>query len=218
MIYCLGNSISYAMVEGATIVLDLNRDRYLRLGREAASALDALARGAHVDPENTQGLDVLLRSNIIADAPGLPIAPVAVAQPVSNALEAAECPSPRLGLMTIALAGLTIRRSLARRGLAVTLARLQQARAQAELRNDECQAVGIAQRYARGRRLLPGSRGCVPESLALSVLLTKRGIAHDVVFGVSLAPFAAHAWTQTAQHVLNDRGDPLHAFHPVFRL
>jgi hypothetical protein len=43
-------------------------------------------------------------------------------------------------------------------------------------------------------------------------------VSHNVAFGVSLAPFAAHAWAQTNLHVLSDRADPVRAFHPVFVL
>jgi len=47
-------------------------------------------------------------------------------------------------------------------------------------------------------------RHCLLDSLVLSVYLTKRMVPCTLVIGVSTRPFAAHAWVQIGECVLND--------------
>ncbi len=62
-------------------------------------------------------------------------------------------------------------------------------------------AVSLAARLARATRrtlrLLPGDTRCLAQSLVLSALLARRGVASRLVIGVAPgAQFGAHAWVE----------------------
>lgn len=66
-----------------------------------------------------------------------------------------------------------------------------------------------------GRRLWSSQDRCLPRSLALTYALRKAGSNADLVLGVSLNPFAAHAWVQEGDVVLNDALDHVLLFTPI---
>lgn len=59
-------------------------------------------------------------------------------------------------------------------------------------------------------------RHCLLDSLVLSVFLTKRMVPCTLVIGVSTKPFAAHAWVQIGERVLNDTVEHVQTFTPIF--
>jgi hypothetical protein len=59
-------------------------------------------------------------------------------------------------------------------------------------------------------------RHCLFDSLVLSVLLTSKQIPCTLVIGVSTKPFAAHAWVQIDECVLNDTIEHILLFTPIF--
>ena len=218
MAFFLKNGVSYGRTPEATVVLDLRRDRYFRLGIGAAAALAKLERDLTVADCDFAGLAALVDAGLIDDIPGAPISAVSPTRPDLSALEVLPVLGSEIGLARIAFANFRVRHFLKRRGLAATVEWLRAMRASASLSDDPNAAVAIAQRYSRLRRAIPGKPVCVPEACTLALLLIAERIAHDVVFGVSLTPFAAHAWTQCDSHILSDRADPIRAFHPVFVL
>jgi hypothetical protein len=58
-------------------------------------------------------------------------------------------------------------------------------------------------------------RHCLFDSLVLSVFLTRRTVPCTFVIGVSTRPFAAHAWTQIGDCVLNDTIEHVLSFTPI---
>jgi hypothetical protein len=76
----------------------------------------------------------------------------------------------------------------------------------------------MARGYAAARVQLPWRRLCVPDSLALARYLWKRDIDCEVIFGVRLDPFAAHAWVQSGDLLLSDNINVVADYTPVFRL
>lgn len=218
MTFYLANGVSYGRVPEVTVVLDLRRDRYFRLGTGAAAALARLEGSPSVTDSDFAGLAALVDAGLIDDMPGAPISPASPTRPGLSALEVLPLSRSKLGLARISFANFRIRRSLRRRGLCATVEWLRAMRSSTSLRDDPDAAVAVAQRYSRVRRAIPGKPVCVPEAFTLAMLLIAEGIAHDVVFGVSLTPFAAHAWTQCGSHILSDRAEPVRTFHPVFVL
>lgn len=64
------------------------------------------------------------------------------------------------------------------------------------------EAVRTAGRYYHRRRL-----NCLPRSLAIYVLLRRRGVPATLRIGVKRFPFAAHAWVECLGEVLDDSID-----------
>lgn len=65
------------------------------------------------------------------------------------------------------------------------------------------------------RRYVPIEPCCLPDSLALLRFLSRRRLPARIVFGVTLAPFAAHCWLQTDGIVLNETLSDACAHTPI---
>jgi hypothetical protein len=61
-------------------------------------------------------------------------------------------------------------------------------------------------------------RHCLLDSLVLSVFLTKQRVPCTLVIGVSTKPFAAHAWVQIGEYVLNDTVEHVQTFTPILEV
>ena len=61
-------------------------------------------------------------------------------------------------------------------------------------------------------------RHCLLDSLVLSVFLTKQMVPCALVIGVSTKPFAAHAWVQIDEYVLNDTVEHVQTFTPILEV
>ncbi len=64
------------------------------------------------------------------------------------------------------------------------------------------EAVRAATRYYYRRRL-----DCLPRSIAIYVLLRRRGVPATLRIGVKRFPFGAHAWVECLGEVLDDSTD-----------
>jgi hypothetical protein len=61
-------------------------------------------------------------------------------------------------------------------------------------------------------------RHCLFDSLVMSVFLTRRMVPCTLVIGVSTKPFAAHAWVQIGEYVLNDTVEHVLTFTPILEV
>ena len=67
----------------------------------------------------------------------------------------------------------------------------------------------------RAQRLWSSRDRCLPRSFALTHALREAGNEVALVIGVALHPFAAHAWVQDGDRVLNDTLDHVALFKPI---
>lgn len=220
MTYSLAPHVSYGLVGGQAVVLDLVGDRYLRLGSSETATLAAIGEGSV--PRPSLVVQKLLDHGIIRVGAGPAIAPVEQPCPVASAIECDKAGSaiPVMEAFAASVGALLILRT---RGLARTVARWRALKARAEqdgrsLRHDVDKAASIARGFADARTAVPMPRLCVPDSLALARRLWKRGLCADVYFGVQLEPLLAHAWTQTGGLILSDPLNIAADYTPVFRL
>ena len=58
--------------------------------------------------------------------------------------------------------------------------------------------------FLRARPYLPITPCCLPDSLALTRFLFRRGFHARIVFGVTCEPFSAHCWVQAGDIALNE--------------
>ena len=215
----LAPGVSFGHNPEATIVLDLYRDRYSRLGPAAERALKILAGGGPPETCESKGIDALFSAGLIAvSAAPQQVAAVNCTVPLTSSVETSGDLDSLAGFPRVCRECITVAASLRLRRLAGTIDKWRRVRAATVFVDDCSAASAIARSYVHWRLLVPVMRSCIPDSLALSMLLTRRGIAHDVVFGVTLLPFAAHAWVQTTEAVLSDRADRVRGFLPVFLL
>lgn len=186
-----GSSLSYCLVDGHAIFLDIDADRYFRL--EAGREVEFLASGA--------------REAMQADIP----------QPGRSALElAADAGSAGLVAVLKAFAiTLRMRHRLRAWPLQHVLGSVVRLRDAARLPADEARLVQLSGRFLRARLYVPVEPSCLLDSLALTAYLAARGLHASIVFGVTDAPFSAHCWVQAGDLVLNDTVGNAMAYVPI---
>ncbi len=76
-------------------------------------------------------------------------------------------------------------------------------------------AWALAERFRAIRPWFPRNYLCLFDSLALTLLLRRRGIRASWIFAVREDPFAAHCWVQYGDLVLNEHLDRTRVYTPI---
>jgi hypothetical protein len=217
MAYALRTGLTYCMVDGHAVFLDLPADRYFQLAAEPEAAFKLLCGdpGDLGAPIGGFPLPALLEETSRND--GLLPPNVLMATRTSFAMSW-ERPAV-IEAVAAAFAQRRMERSLKSRGLARTMARLK---AQKEGLPLVAKGGGVREGWIRGfeqAKLLrsPANR-CLPRSMALADRLYRAGFGVRLVIGVRLRPFAAHCWVQDEDIVLNDTAEEVSTFTPIFAL
>jgi hypothetical protein len=209
----LRSGLSFGCVDGELVFLDLDQDRYFTLGGEAGALFRRLA-GLAQPPADKAAFDRLLGLGLLEAAEvGRVPSPAPGHIPRTSLLEEASRARPGLLMLAeTAVQLLPIKVAIARRRVAGRLARIVAFKARLSAPAD---AEPLARRFIAARPFLPIAPNCLADSLALAEFLLRRGASADLVFGVKLIPFAAHAWVQTKDLILNDHVDHVREFTPV---
>ena len=192
------------------VFLDRRRDAYTGIAGPNASALDACLAGAA-----PAGLDALYAEGLLArpEEPGRAFELATIAMPAHDI----DAPADARADPSAIAACLTAYRLL-RRG---PFERVCHAAECAATRGGpaEVPALGeAAARFARSRRWYPRSPGCLFDALALWLYLSRRGLTARWVFGVRLAPWAAHCWVQAGDHLVGTRLETVSGFSPIMQI
>jgi len=215
MPYQLPHGVSFCWVDARAVFLDLRRDRYLCLAPELEAGLRALVDDGA--PARAEDAERLTRTGLLEAAPRLvrPIRPCAAARPRSGALEVegptAGDPAPPL---------VEVAWRLARRhagGRRTLIRNLESWRRPADPPARAPATASLARSFAAARRRLPLQRACLPDSLALIDFLAARGLAAQLVIGVRLHPFQAHAWVERDGALLSDTMEAIAGLTPIWR-
>lgn len=118
-----------------------------------------------------------------------------------------KAPTPHVVTCTVLLAAANL--SLKTLGLrrSVRLARRLVKRAPGGADADRGQVMEVARRVATAAAFYPGRAQCLEQSLALFLLLRRRGIGAELRIGVQPFPFTAHAWVEHEGRPVNERED-----------
>lgn len=214
---CLRPGISFGRVQGQLVFLDVERDRYFGLGGEAAQLFSACCgtAGRDLDPEERAQL---LATGLVEEAERGARPTAACAEiPLTSLFELpGERPRPSF-LAAVEIAGrlIPIRRALARTGIARRLRRIEAMKARLLPARRQADPIPLARRFNAARPLVPVAPSCLSDSLACLEFLLSRGASAELVFAVKLSPFAAHAWVQTHDLILNDQVDYVGEYTPV---
>lgn len=210
--------VSFAMVDGRAIFLDLRRDRYLALAGASARAFSLLSSNprAPLPAETAAGL---LATGLFLTASGpATFLPAEMPRPVQGPGAGGNGAPPLADLVQTWLLLGQARRALRSRPLATIIGE-QRGRnvARTPCRTSE-EVVALARRFERARTWVPIKPGCLQDSLALNNWLARRNAFPSLVLGVKLDPFAAHCWVQLGETVLNDAPDKVSAFTPILAI
>lgn len=221
MAYALRAGLSVCEAEGRLIFLDLPADRYFCL---APPAETAFRRIWHEDPCEEGDSQFAERCGLFTEAAGASIAPCPAPATCKQSLLEEERQRARPGDVAMMLASLA-RASceLRMRGLAASLARFETAKARAtgdpgSQTPSTARLMAAASALRASMRLVSFHERCLPASLALAMRLARAGIPVDLVLGVRLAPFKAHAWVQHGETLVNERLSLARLFTPILVL
>jgi hypothetical protein len=206
--------VSFGWCGERPVFLDLRRDRYFALPRDAEGGFRTLAEGGILDPSSETGA-ALLGTGLFAQS----ASPRRPEPARTEWLTGDPIPTGRAAPMVamgIWLSLLRIHRSLRTKPFALLL-EARQRKEPAEPR-DLDRLRELAGTFQAARRLVPIKPKCLPDSLALRDWLAAHTSASELGFGVKLHPFAAHCWVQWQGTVLNDAPDRVREFNPVFVL
>ncbi|MGF7170815.1 hypothetical protein FHS91_002503 [Sphingobium xanthum] len=214
--YALRPGISFCVVDGRTIFLDLKADRYSGLPPTMEEAFAKLVGGESLTGADRNALDRLVASRLLSDGdadhrfqlrlPGL--------QAVSD-IELLEAPSSCFRHVPAALAHLIASALRLKRGSLWKLVRqleLQKAKEATRARGSISEVLA-AFRWAG--LIMTSHDQCLRRSIALMRHLLCLGHRPEMVIGVAVRPFRAHCWVQHQGAVLNDRLENIRPFTPI---
>lgn len=221
MAYALRAHLAYAIVSRWTVFLDIPADRYVCLSGLAGRALVTIASAEDLALPEQEALQPLLEAGFLrTDAPE-----PAVCRPPSIAFRSSlpgEMSAP-FSLREM----LAVVYQMARQRYAAKTSSLHDLIDGFATRKSLCRprkddehhrAIRIATAFDRMSLLLGAHDRCLARSFALARHLTARDVACDLVFGVSMDPFAAHCWVQHDGVILNDHLDHVRTFTPILVL
>jgi len=220
MTYILRAGLSFCAIDSRLLFLDLPRDRYFCLSPAAEAAFCRLWRGDAPEEADRERLRHLARTGLlIEDDRATAIAPCAPPTMAATSLldtspHTAGAAGRALALLAFSLARLELRTTSIERALARFAGRKLSSGADAE----PGRVAGIAAAFEANKAIVGTHDLCLPRSLGIAHRLLSVGARPDLVLGVKLGPFLAHAWVQCGDSLVNERLEVARMFTPILVL
>ncbi len=208
----LASGVGFCQLDGELVFLDLRRDKYIALRGDDRSTFERLQEGA---PNGSDDMTRLASTGLIAPREG-----ATVLLPSVTRVPAADLTATRAGfspVMACAAAAALFRagRAIRPEKIAGAIETSYRAKRCADMSSSEAALASVATLYAACRWAIPVEPRCLIDALALDDILTRRGLAATLVFGVRLRPFAAHCWLQTPSAILTGTAAEAGNFTPI---
>lgn len=216
MRYALREGLSFCRVEDRLLFLDLPADRYFCLTRDAERSFAQLCDADWNSQDDDPRLAGFVRKGLLvrSDTAQLPAtcpAPHAASQSLAGTTPPARASDTISAMLHLALAPLELRTF----GLAGALARAGHRKRRAPGLEGAARIVRIAAGFEACNAIVSAHDRCLPRSLAIAHALTRTGARPELVLGVKLGPFKAHAWVQCEDMVINERVEVTRLFTPI---
>lgn len=210
----LAPSLSFCSIDGRTLFLDIERNRYFGLPPSASAAFHSL-RKADGEETGIERIDELFRLGIVrpVGAGGQDIEPARIAVPAQSLIEQETSPASFGPLAEIGIRIWITRRRIAHGRLPALIVGVKAGRRDAAQRSGV--TADLVARFRAARRLIPVQPNCLLDSIALLHFLVRRGARADLVFGVRLDPFSAHCWLQNSEWIISDPAENCAGFTPI---
>jgi hypothetical protein len=222
MHYSLRPNLSYCMIDGHPIFLDIDEDRYFRLDGPLEDAFRA-----YVNAGVGHGpcMDALVDRAILVPGSLPDHRSNRISLPARSSIELAAGSGP-VGIAAILQVFAIVwrmRSQLGVRALKEVLHDLARYRDERRLpaapsESHEARTLEAASLFTRARLYVPFDTCCLLDSLALTKYLAGQGVPANIVFGVTDAPFSAHCWVQVGDLVLNDTVGNTMAYMPIRKI
>lgn len=223
MQYKLRDGLSFCFVDGHPIFLDVSGDRYFML-----PTLMERAFAAYIDGRESSAatLRTLLEREILAPAEHFgrsrQTPPLEVVTLSATEERTQDKHVPARAYVEVLATVLKIRRSLRKGGLyellndlAIRRKRKASPAGASSHESIETSILAATNQFCNARKWVPVGNTCLLDSLSLATYLANRHLPADLVFGVTLSPFAAHCWVQFRHIVLNETVTGATAHTPI---
>lgn len=206
--------LSACFASGRLLLLDVRRDRYLRVPEATLPSFRQWLEQGGEAPEAV--LRLLRLSGVLGPADTIAGVPTGEAVSVPKELvppiwrRSLDQPVPALLLSKLLAAN---RARLRFRRLENVLGRVRGAEEQT---SEDIET--LTRQFERGRPLAPFRRNCLLDSLTLLDWLGAHARECRLVLGVTAEPFRAHCWVQSEATVLNDSYDQVARFAPILAI
>ncbi|BAI99047.1 hypothetical protein Sj15T_10470 [Sphingobium sp. TA15] len=217
MALALRDQLSFCIIEQHVLFLDVANDRYFGVRESTSSALLCMMAGKEID-RVAPGLRALLDQGYLVEkdchtrlSPSVhPIARIdcAVIERIPTAADIARA--------VVALGHSAL--LLKYRRLHLILESIRRRKSGLGPRRRPARSLAIAGALKTLGSVFGQHERCLLYSLALAKLLLSSGTSPTLIFGVKLAPFAAHCWVQDGDCVLNDDLDHTRLFTPILSI
>lgn len=209
--YQLREHVSYCLVGGRRVFLDLKKDRYFRLPIKLERAFATCVEGG--EGASSESLQILVEQGILSrgsDGPDLTRATITT-EARRSALELASPPTYRsiMSWPEVFATVYSTQRTLKTTSLEHALKEVVNYRtlrvaAPTPTTVPEEQLLHAATKFQRDRLYVPIPPTCLLDSIALVRYLARHRLHASIVLGVNCNPFSAHAWVQAGDLALNE--------------
>jgi len=213
--YWLHDDLSFCLIDGRPIFLDMGSDRYFRLsGNMERIFMNWLGNAC---AENDTAL--LVERKILTDLSARSRNPCEpVQEPQLSALEPSLSPVPcnARTLIEVLITVSWTQVQLKTIGIKRTVERgLKPDSKLAATGSDQAKLLAAAHDFLEARKLVPVGTRCLLDSLAMAKFLKRRCMRVNVIVGVTSDPFSAHCWVQAGNMVLNDALGNVRIYSPM---
>jgi len=222
MPYILAPDFTFCEPGGRRIFLDLRGDRYFCLSEEADIAFSALVDGTP-SPGDLERLEALRRNGMLhVAAEAEP--PRACGTRVIDFAPLDDEPAPESQAVAVLDAAVRLwlaKRALRHRPLYAECAELRRAKAGLCARDSAAngrELVEMAFAFQASGRYVEALDECLAVSLALARQALHRRFRAELILGVRLRPFQAHAWVMVDGMLISDRLHVVRQFTPILIL
>ena len=201
-------------IDGRVVALDLRTTRYFLVRGASGTALVQWQDGMRRQLADDAFDDLIAHGYVLREPTGnRDLAACDAISPTSRFETGPTC-AKRADLAFLSWLLGSTRLRIATGSLARGLRPLQKRAGQMRVQDREELAKRMG-RFVAARPAIPLSRSCLLDSVALYLFLRDSRV--ELVFGVSIEPFAAHCWLERDNFLLNDELDHVRHFTPILR-
>lgn len=216
--YCLSVGISFCIANGRAVFLDVISDHFSGLPDPMDLLFQRLVAGEALMPDDYYQLDALVRAGLLARSRINNLPSNDTQRPRQSVRIGREEPKPALALMQALAAQALAKYEIRWRPLHKTIERIQRRKllhsGKALNHNVPAVRAGLSG-FHRSRRWIKSTDYCLREAVALIDILAAHRCFPDLVIGVRMQPYAAHAWVQAEDAVLTDDFDVVARYTPI---
>ena len=202
----------HCLIDGRVVALDLRNTRYFLVRGASGEALIRWRAGMDSQLAD-DAFDDLIAHGYVSREPTGNLAACEAISPTSR-FEIGRTRMKRADFAFLAWLLGSTRLRIATGSLARVLRLLQKRAGQMRVQDSEELAKRMG-RFVAARPAIALSRSCLLDSVALYLFLGDSKV--ELVFGVSIEPFAAHCWLERDNYLLNDELDHVRHFTPIMR-